>query len=120
MSEDERILRLENAISTLAELAAEQQRLSEEQQRQAAEQQRLMSDQQRRTARLEESLVTLVQLIRSHDESIDELKAARAEAERKFAGLADAMKELAEAQAHADRRVDALVDIVREWRKGRG
>lgn len=119
MSEDERILRLENAISTLAELAAEQQR-------QAVEQQRLVTDQQRRTARLEESFVTLVQLVRSHDESIDELKAARAESERKQAGLADALKELAvamtemaEAQAHADRRVDALVDIMREWRNGR-
>ncbi len=118
MSEEERILRLENAMATLAELAAEQQRLSEEQQRQAAEQQGLIADQQRRTARLEESFVALVQLTRSHDESIDELKAARAESERKFAELVDAMKGLAEAQAHADRRVDALVDIMREWRNG--
>lgn len=106
MSEDERVLRLENAISTMAELAAKQQLLSEEQ--------------QRRTARLEESFVTLVELVRGHDESIDELKAARAESERKFAELADAMKGMADAQAHADRRVDALIDIVREWRNGRG
>ena len=120
MSEEERVLRLENTISTLAELAAGQQRLSAEQQRQSAEQ-------QRRIARLEESFVALVQLTRSHDESMDELKAARVESERKSAELAgamkelaDAMKELAEAQAHADRRVDALVDIVREWRNGRG
>lgn len=119
MSEDERILRLENAMATLAELAAKQQLLSEEQQR-------LIADQQRRTARLEESFVVLVELTRGHDESIDELKesvdelkAARAETERKFAELAGAMKGLAEAQAHADRRVDALVDIMRDWRNGR-
>ncbi len=134
MSEEERILRLENAISTLAGLAAEQHRLSEELQRQAVEQQRLIADQQRRSARLEESFVTIVELIRGHDESIDELRAAQAESERKqteltatvdglaviMKELAVAMTELAEAQAHADRRVDALVDIMRDWRNGRG
>ena len=117
MTEAERILRLENAMSTLTELAAEQQQLT-------AEQQRLTADQQRRTARLEESFVALVELARRHDESIDELraelKAAQAETERKFIALADAMRQLAEAQGHSDRRVDALIDIIRKWRDERG
>jgi hypothetical protein len=127
MSQEERILRLENAMSTLAELAADQHRLSAEQQQLTAEQQRLLADQQRRTARLEESFVMLIELTRSHDEAIDELKAARVESEQKFATLADAMKilaeaqkQLAESQTHSDRRLDALIDIVRQWGNGRG
>ena len=117
MTEEERILRLENAMSTLAELAADQHRMS-------AEQQRLIADQQRRPARLEESFVALVEMTRRHDESIDELRAdlkvAQAETERKFIALADAMKQLAEAQGHSDRRVDALTDLIRKWRDERG
>ena len=124
MSQEERILRLENAMSTLAELAADQHRLSAEQQQLTAEQQRLLADQQRRTARLEESFVMLVELTRSHDESIDKLKAdlrvAQAETERKFIALADTMKRLAEAQGHSDQRVDALTDLIRKWRDERG
>lgn len=116
MTEEERFLRLENTMSTLAELAAEQQQLM-------IEQHRLAADQQRRTARLEESFVALVEMTHSHDESIDELKAdlkiAQAETERKFVVLADTMKQLAEAQGHADRRMDALIDIVRQWGNGR-
>lgn len=97
MSQDERILRLENAMATLAELAAKQQLLSEDQQRQAAEQQRLMAeqqrqigDQQRRTARLEESFVMLTEMLGRHEDSFDELRAAQAETEQKIAALVDA------------------------------
>lgn len=123
---EERFLRLENTISTLAELAAEHQRLS-------VEQQRLLGDQQRRTARLEESLLAVIELTRSNNESIDELRAAQANSEHKIADLADTMinlaeaqtrlaesqKQLAESQTHSDKRLDALIDIVREWRNGR-
>lgn len=132
MSTDDRILRLENAMSTLVEMLAEQQRLTAEQQRQAvelqrqaAEQQRQAAelqhqaaDQQRRTSRLEESFTTLVELLRRHDESLDglrdgtnELRAAQIESERKIAALADA-------QAHTDQKLDVLIDIVREQREG--
>ena len=124
MSEDERILRLENAISTLAELAAEQQRLSEEQQRQAAEQQqliadrqRLIADQQRRTARLEEAFVAVTDMLRRHEDSFDELRAAQAETDQKLAALVDAqaraddeMSKVREAQAEAGQKIAALVD----------
>ena len=47
-----------------------------------------------------------------HDERIDELRAAQAEAERKFAALAEALTRLADSQAHSDQRLDALIDIV--------
>lgn len=120
MSDEERILRLENAISTLAELPADQHRITEEQQRLLTDQQRLSADQQRRTARLEESFVTLVDLIRRHDERLDdsqdrmgELRAAQTESERKIATLADA-------QTHTEHRLDALIDIVRQQHKGQG
>jgi hypothetical protein len=117
MSTDDRILRLENAMSTLLELAAEQQRLSAEQQRQSAEQ-------QRRTARLEESLVVLIELSRSHNESIDELRsgqielrAAQTESEQKIAALVDAQirtegahAALADAHAASDQKIAALAD----------
>jgi chromosome segregation ATPase len=116
MSTEDRVLRLENAFTTLVELAAEQNRR--------------MNDQQRRVERLEDSLVTLIELTRSHHEGLDEVKAelraAQADTERKIgaladaqihaeeraAGLTDAMRRLADAQAHTDERLDALIDIV--------
>ena len=97
MSTEDRILRLENAMSTLAEMAA---------------------DQQRRTSRLEESFTVLIDLVRRHDDRMDEfreglkeLRAAQAESERKIGALADA-------QAHTDKKLDALIDIVRDQRNG--
>jgi peptidoglycan hydrolase CwlO-like protein len=116
MSTEDRVLRLENAFTTLVELAAEQNRR--------------MNDQQRRVERLEDSLVTLIELTRSHHEGLDEVKAelraAQADTERKIgaladaqiradersAGLTDAMRRLADAQVHTDERLDALIDIV--------
>lgn len=110
---EERILRLENAMATLAELAA---------------------NIQGRTRRLEESYVTVVELLQSHNDGMAELRAAQADADAKIAALADAqiraesaqerrderlqsaLTRLAESQAHADRRLDALIDIVRGGR----
>jgi peptidoglycan hydrolase CwlO-like protein len=103
MSDDERNLRLENALATLAELSA---------------------NHERRVARLEESFVTLVELTRSHNDGMDELRAAQAElsvaqaeSEQKLAALVDAqirgeeaMKELRSAQAETDRKIAALAD----------
>ena len=134
MTEEERILRLENAFSTLSELAAAHQQL--------------IAGQQRRTARLEESFVVLTTMAQRHGESLDELRASQAESEHKIAALADAMirvteaqthltesqtqltesqtqlaesqKQLAESQTHSDKRLDALIDIVRQWGNGRG
>lgn len=124
MSADERILRLENAMATLAELSANQEQRAERLEegfrllaQVVAEQQQVVANQQRRTARLEESFVMLTELagrheerLDAHDERQDELRAAQAESERKIA-------ELAEAQAHSDRRMDALIDIVQNWRR---
>jgi phage I-like protein len=99
-------------MNTLAELSADLHRLA--------------ADQQRRTGQLEESLLALIKLTGSHDESIDELRAAQAESEHKIAALANTMinlaesqKQLAESQTHSDRRLDALIDIVRQWGNGR-
>ena len=128
MSEEERLLRLENAVTTLAELAAGQQRLSAEQQRQSAdqeriisEQQRQMGDQQRRTARPEESFLMLTEMLGRHEDSFGELRAAQAETEQKIASLVDAIIRIEEAhgsaiggaraaQADTDRKLAALVD----------
>ncbi len=97
MTAEERLLRLENAFATLAELAA---------------------NQNGRIARLEESFLTLVELARRSDERVDQhqewinqLGAAQAESERKIAALADA-------QAHTDQRLDGLIDIVRGQHDG--
>ena len=105
---EERILRLENAMATLAELAA---------------------NMQGRVTGLEEAYVTVVELLRSHHDGITELRAAQAGADAGIAALADAqiraderlhtaLTQLAESQAHTDRRLDALIDIVRGGRNG--
>ena len=184
MSEDERILRLENAFATLSELAARSQEVD--------------TKHEARLNTLAESNQLIVELIRRHDERMDEfrerqaesdearraseaelhalraetehkiaalvdaqirteeahsrgteelrastrglqagmeelrasarelqagmeeLRAAQADASRKIAALAEAMKQLAESQAHADRRLDGLNGIVRELRNERG
>lgn len=81
----------------------------------------------------------LTELIRRHDERLDEhaeqmseLRSAHVETERAIAALADAqirteeaqtkteaaLTALAQAQAHTDQRLDALIDIVRGGRGG--
>jgi chromosome segregation ATPase len=131
MSADERILRLENALATLAELSAHQeQRITrlEEISGRLEEGFRALAqvsvDQQRRVARLEESYVALVEMLGRHDDRLDadaarqdELRAAQAETERRAAESERKIAELAEAQAHSDRRMDALIDIVQNWHK---
>ena len=117
---EERILRLENALATLAEISAQHderlaaiersnQRLEQTSQR--LEQtvlslKELTADGQRRVTRLEESYVAVVELLRSHHDGITELRGAQAHADARIAALADA-------QAHSDRKLDALIDIVR-------
>jgi chromosome segregation ATPase len=108
MSTDDRILRLENAMSTLAEMAAEQQRLS--------------AEQQRRVSRLDEPLVALIELSRSHNEGMDELRAgqvelraAQIESEQKIAALVDAHIRTEDALA---RLAETVNDILRNGRDG--
>ena len=131
MSED-RILRLENAMATLAEISAQHderlaaiersnQRLEQTAQRleqtvQSLEQtvqslKDLTADVQRRVTRLEESYVAVVELLRSHHDGITELRAAQANTEAKIAALADA-------QIQSERKLDALIDIVRSRLNG--
>jgi chromosome segregation ATPase len=89
MSDDNRILRIENALATLAELSA---------------------DHGRRVARLEEAFVTLVELARSHNEGLDELRAAQAELSTAQVELSTAQVELSTAQAETEHKLAALVD----------
>ena len=131
MSED-RILRLENAMATLAEISAQHnerlaaiertnQRLEQtaqslEQTAQSLEQtvqslKELTADTQRRVTRLEESYVMVVELLRSHHDGITEMRAAQANADAKIAALADA-------QIHSERKLNELIDIVRGSRNG--
>ena len=119
MSADDIILRLENAMATLAELAADQERRTA----------RLEES----TARLEESFVLLVELTRRHDERLDELRAAQAElrvgqdelraaqaeSEQKIAALADAHIRTEEALASLTGKVDTLIDIIQGGLNGR-
>ncbi len=119
MSED-RILRLENAMATLAETAAQHdERLAAHEERLAAiertnemlkalaaDAHQLLANMQRRATGLEEVNATLVGLLQHHNDGITEMRAAQANADAKIALLA-------ESQAHTDRRLDALIDIVR-------
>jgi uncharacterized coiled-coil DUF342 family protein len=147
MSTDERLLRLENAFATLAELAGGHNEC---------------------VSSLEQSFQTLVELARSVDGRmsqhlawINQLGEAQANSEARIAALANAQirtdeslaklaeahakiveshtkiveshtklaesqtklaesqTKLAEAQAHTDQRLDALIDIVRESRNGK-
>jgi hypothetical protein len=119
MSED-RNLRLENAMATLAGISVQHdERLEQHNERLAmmeqtaqtlrdlaAAHQQLLANVQRRVVGLEEINATLVELLGRHHEGMTELRAAQANADVKIALLA-------ESQAHTDRRLDALIDIVR-------
>lgn len=142
MSEDS-ILRLENAMATLAEISAQHnERLAAiERSNQRLEQtvqslKELTAGVQRRVTRLEESYVTAVELLQSHHDGITEMRTAQANADARIAALADAqirteaamergnervqtaLAQLAESQTHTDQRLDALIDIVRGRRNG--
>ena len=159
MSEEERMLRLENAFATLSELAARSQEVDsrhdarldglEESNRRIADANRDLADSNKRISEtnrdLAESNRLIVEMMRRHDERLDEFHAAREETDQKIAALVDAqirieeahargmdelraslnalaaaMKQLAESQEHTDRRLDGLTDIVRDLRDGRG
>jgi exonuclease VII small subunit len=96
MSDDGRILRLENALTTLLELSA---------------------NQERRVSRLEEGFVTLIELTRSHHEGMGEvrigqieLSTAQAQLSTAQAQLSAAQAELSIAQAETEHKLAALVD----------
>ncbi|HEX8181515.1 MAG TPA: hypothetical protein VF525_18385 [Pyrinomonadaceae bacterium] len=129
MSTDDRILRLENAMATLAELSANQEgriarleestlRLEESTMRMQESMARMhesMMSMQGSVTHLQESFVTLVELVRSQDERQDELRAAQAESERKIAALADAHIRTEDALARLTVKVDNLatkVDVI--------
>lgn len=99
----------------------------------------LTANVQRRVPRLEESYVTVVELLRNHHEGFTEMRAAQANADAKIAALANAqirgeetmnvlkaaqadadakIAALAVSQANSDRKLDALIDIVRGGRNG--
>jgi hypothetical protein len=108
MSIDERVLRLENAYTTLVETLAE----------------------------IKSQTTILIELARDSNEKTDthlswinQLGTAQAESERKISALVDAQiktedtvrdgfARLTEAQTHTDQRLDALIDIVRGQNNG--
>ena len=115
---EERIVRLENAMATLAEISAQHnERLAAiERSNQRLEQTaqalgELTANVQRRVTRLEESYVMVVELLRSNHDGVAEMRAAQTNADARIAALA-------ESQAHSDRKLDALIDIVRGGRDG--
>jgi septal ring factor EnvC (AmiA/AmiB activator) len=115
---EERIVRLENAMATLAEISAQHnerlaaaERTAQTLRELAADHQQLLANMQRRVTGLEETNVTLVELLQRHHDGITELRAAQANSDAKIAILA-------ESQAYTDRRLDALIDIVRGGRNG--
>ncbi|MET0625154.1 MAG: hypothetical protein ABW250_19605 [Pyrinomonadaceae bacterium] len=117
MSED-RNLRLENAMATLAEISAQHnerlatmERTAQTLRELAVDHQQLIANMQRRVTGLEESNVMLVEMLRRQHDGVVEMRAAQADAATKIAALAVA-------QAHSDRRLDALIDIVRGGRNG--
>jgi uncharacterized protein YukE len=93
MSADERILRLENAFAALSELAARSQEVDA-----------------RREARLNtlaESNRLIVELIRRHDERMDEFRATQAEFDEARRAVEDELRALRAATEH---KLAALVD----------
>ena len=70
MSSDERNLRLENAMATLAEMAAQHNERLAVTERSNQTLTEPTADQRRRVARLEEAYVTLDELLRSHIERL--------------------------------------------------
>lgn len=96
MGIEERVLRLENAFTTLGELAA---RAHEKEIRQDT-----------RLNDLSESNRLLVEMIRRHDERIDEVRAAQGESEQKLAALVDAQMRAEDSIGELKSAIAALVD----------
>lgn len=136
--------RLGQGFQTLTELATNQhegltgvKRTNQTLSELAADHQQLIANMQRRVVGLEESRAMLVEMLRSHHDGIEELRAAQANADARIAALADAqirteaamergservqtaLAQLAESQTHTDQRLDALINIVRDDRGGR-
>ena len=117
MSADERNLRFENAMATLAELAARHDE-------RMAQHDEHMAQHNERIASLEKSFQTLTQLAVSaseradqHGAWINQLGTAQAESDVKIAALADAqihteegMNALRAAQTNSDAKLAALAD----------
>ncbi|HEY9284101.1 MAG TPA: hypothetical protein VIP46_11665 [Pyrinomonadaceae bacterium] len=103
MSSDEAMLRLQNALASLAEMGA---------------------DHEQRISRMEQAYVAVVEMLRRHDQRVDEFSAMRDETDQKLAALVDAqikaedeMSRLRSAQAgtgqtlaETDQKLAALVD----------
>jgi chromosome segregation ATPase len=131
MSEAERILRLENAFATLSELAARSQEVGsrhaarleslEESNRRIADANRDLAESNKRISEtnrdLAESNRIVVEMIRRHDERLDDFHAAREESDQKVASLVDArvraedeMNKLRSVQDEIGQKIAALVD----------
>lgn len=103
MSEEERILRLENAFAALSEMAVRSQAVD--------------TKHEARLSTLAESNRLIAEMIRRHDERVDEFRAARDETDQKLAALVDAqvraeeeMSKVRSAQAETDQKIADLVD----------
>lgn len=119
MSTDDRFLRFENAMATLAELSANQEERIARLEASTAQLQESTTRLQDSTARLQDSFLMLVDLAGRHDERLDELRTAQADSERKIAALAEAHIRTEVALAHLTAKVDVLVDIIQGGANGR-
>jgi chromosome segregation ATPase len=63
-----------------------------------------------RVSDLEQYFKMLVEMLRRHDERLDEVRAEQSDADRRIAALADAQIHAEETQSNADRRIAALAD----------
>ncbi|HEX8184090.1 MAG TPA: hypothetical protein VF747_05045 [Blastocatellia bacterium] len=101
--EEMRLTRLENAFSTLVELAqAAEERLDQSSQDIRQHDARLL--------RLEASFVTLVELAQITDERLDEITGTANTLNEAMISLTEAQTHAAEAQAHADLKLAELAE----------
>ena len=63
-----------------------------------------------RVSDLEQYFKMLVEMLRRHDERLDEVSGGQSDADRRIAALADAQIRAGEEQSNADRRIAALAD----------
>jgi chromosome segregation ATPase len=117
VSSDESFIRLQNALATLAEMVVRSQEVD------AQHEARINSleESNRRITQTNRDLAEanrlIVELIRRHDERLDEFRAARDETEHKLAALIDAqirgeesMEKLRAEQAHAAQKIAELAE----------
>ena len=117
MSSDESFTRLQNALATLAEMAVRSQEVDAQHEARINKLEESNGRIAQTNRDLAESNRLIVEMLRRHDETDDELRAAQTGTEQKLAALVDAqikaedeMNKLRSAQAETGQKLSALVD----------